>query len=897
MKRICSIILVLCMCMAWMPAFANSTDLDTAIFEVTSLGIFEGDGSGDLKLENTMTRAEFAKVIVVLSGMRNIVGTGNSPMKDVPADHWASGYIDYLITAGLMNGYPDGTFRPDATITLDECLKTILVVMGYEIVAKSRGGYPDGYYSVAVENKLVKGVVGHRKEAALRKDIIMIIYRALDVPYVDNNVSPSLKYYEKYYLTLRNTINKLEDLDDVTGIVTATSEVWLNAPNKHMEIGQIEINGHLYDVNPRIVDMAYKYIGQEVVAFYKFEESMLRPYIHNIQPTTRNEVIKVQAENVKKFSENEFSYKNPETGDEDSVALTGETRYIYNDRPVTRLTEDYKNISCGYYTIVDNDYDSSPEYVFAGEYTNYMIEKANSNGNVKVKYNGEADSVSTILTKSILFDFKNENSFAIKDANGKKLPYETLQEGMIISVYKNNYDSFMKVVVSDKDVITNCVTKKTSNNSKLTIDGTVYTLSYSPLADKVKLNEFYDFYIDAEGRIAFVEESPEHSLWKYGYIYKAGTAEGIGGNYEAMIIEAGKVVDRSEPDLENPDAVPSPITLCQNNGVTVVPVAKRINADGKNVDADEIESYVGAAVLYALDTEGNLRKLESVDKIGGADETTYYAKEKILHDNYGNSHFMIDADTQVLCIPTNSADEGDLMVQITLRNNATDPINAYGYDVNEETNAAKLLIIKDEMNKNTIEDIVFNTAEVAVISDAYSTFDENGDEYMSITLLAGGVVKTIDSLPIYKRPGIKDLKAGDIVFYKEDANGKFDNAEIVNNVHDAVLGGEGTSSTFYSQYIGYAEDVRMNQIGSDGTYRMHEIKLITDEGFATELHEIKTKNLPDIFIYDVEQDEVTPGTIDDIIPYAVPVENPETLVVLYTGEKDNGTMRAIVIMR
>ena len=897
MKRICSIILVLCMCMAWMPALANTTDLDTAIFEVTSLGIFEGDENGDLKLESTMTRAEFAKVIVVLSGLRNIIGAGNGTMKDVPAEHWASGYINYLTTAGLMNGYPDKTFRPDATITLDECIKTILVVMGYEIVAKSRGGYPDGYYSVAVENKLVKGVVGHRKEAALRKDIIMIIYRALDIPYVDNNVSPSLKYFEKYYLTLRNTINKLDDLDNVKGIVTATSDTWLNAPNKYMEIGQLEIEGLLYDVNPRIVDTAYKYIGQEVIAYYKYDDTMLRPYIHNLQPTIRNEVVKVQAEDVKKFNATEFTYKDPETGREDTFALTDETKYIYNDRPVIRLTESYKNISCGHYTIVNNDYDSTPEYVFAGEYTNYMIEKANANGSIRVNYNGEDDGNATLLSKSILFDLKRENSFTIKNSNGRTIPFESLQDGMVISLYKNDNDNFMKVVVSDKDVITSCVTKKTSNNKKVTIDGIDYALSYRLLADKIKLNEYYDFYIDAEGRIAFVEESLENSLWKMGYIYKAALSAGFAGDYEAMVIEAGKVIDRSEPDLENPDIVPSPITLCQNNSVSVVPVAKRVNADGRNVDAEEILSYVGIPVRFALDAAGNLRKVESLEEIGGADETTYYSKEKILHDNYGNRHFMIDENTQVICVPTNNADESDLMVQITLRNNATDPINAYGYEANEETNAAKLLIIKDEMDDNDIEDIVFNTSEVAVVSDAYSSFNEDGEEYLTVTLLAGGVIKTMDSLSLYKRPGIRGLQAGDIVFYKEDANGKFDNAEIVNNVHNAVLGEEGTTSTFYSQYIGYVEDIRMNQIGSDGTYRMHEIKLITDNGFAEELHEIKVKNMPDVFIYDVDNDEVYPGTIDDIIPYAVSVENPENIVVLYTGEKDSGTMRAIIILR
>ncbi len=46
---------------------------------------------------------------------------------DITSEHWAYGYVDELTTSGVINGYPDGTFRPEETISKAEFIK--LVVM------------------------------------------------------------------------------------------------------------------------------------------------------------------------------------------------------------------------------------------------------------------------------------------------------------------------------------------------------------------------------------------------------------------------------------------------------------------------------------------------------------------------------------------------------------------------------------------------------------------------------------------------------------------------------------------------------------------------------------------------------------------------------------------------
>lgn len=45
---------------------------------------------------------------------------------DVASEHWASSYITKLTESGVINGYPDGTFKPDATLTKGAFLKLIV---------------------------------------------------------------------------------------------------------------------------------------------------------------------------------------------------------------------------------------------------------------------------------------------------------------------------------------------------------------------------------------------------------------------------------------------------------------------------------------------------------------------------------------------------------------------------------------------------------------------------------------------------------------------------------------------------------------------------------------------------------------------------------------------------
>ena len=103
--------------------FSDASDdwYSKAINYVVGKGLISGYPNGTFKPNESITRAEFAQMI---SGYVKNEKAGSSDFKDVK-DHWAKDAIDKLYGNKNVNGYPDGSFKPNAKITRAEAV-TIL---------------------------------------------------------------------------------------------------------------------------------------------------------------------------------------------------------------------------------------------------------------------------------------------------------------------------------------------------------------------------------------------------------------------------------------------------------------------------------------------------------------------------------------------------------------------------------------------------------------------------------------------------------------------------------------------------------------------------------------------------------------------------------------------------
>lgn len=96
------------------PDVEESTPQGQAVYRLTDAGIVNGKSSGLFEPAGYLTRAQFVKVVNLLFGFQL---TSDQTFADVPAEYWACGQIQIAAQAGYIQGYPDGTFRPDGLLT------------------------------------------------------------------------------------------------------------------------------------------------------------------------------------------------------------------------------------------------------------------------------------------------------------------------------------------------------------------------------------------------------------------------------------------------------------------------------------------------------------------------------------------------------------------------------------------------------------------------------------------------------------------------------------------------------------------------------------------------------------------------------------------------------------
>ncbi|UQZ37574.1 phosphoesterase [Paenibacillus sp. PK3_47] len=104
----------------------------SAITAAVKLRIVDGYGDGSFRPNAPVTRAEFAAMIARAFGL----GSSTAPVTfQDTVSTWAAGYIGTLAEKGIVTGYEDGSFKPDARITRAEMVTIISRVLDLQVLA------------------------------------------------------------------------------------------------------------------------------------------------------------------------------------------------------------------------------------------------------------------------------------------------------------------------------------------------------------------------------------------------------------------------------------------------------------------------------------------------------------------------------------------------------------------------------------------------------------------------------------------------------------------------------------------------------------------------------------------------------------------------------------------
>ncbi len=90
-----------------------------SIADLFARGIVSGDENKMFFPDNNITRAEFCKMVTAVAGKTAAADSAVS-FADVAGEAWYYNYVIAAAQSGLINGYEDGTFRPDSNISRQE---------------------------------------------------------------------------------------------------------------------------------------------------------------------------------------------------------------------------------------------------------------------------------------------------------------------------------------------------------------------------------------------------------------------------------------------------------------------------------------------------------------------------------------------------------------------------------------------------------------------------------------------------------------------------------------------------------------------------------------------------------------------------------------------------------
>ena len=285
MKKVLSIVLSIAMvvCLAPTMAFAATTNAaqsnaaysdiegtacEGAVNVLSALKVVDGFTDGTYKPEQTVTRAQMAKLIVTALGVADYATAKTSKYTDMGAATWAIPYVEYASNLNIVNGVGNGKFNPNGTVTYEQAATMIVRALGYTDQCKEMNGtWPAIYVQKAMALGIFSDVVNGGANGATRGDIAVMLFNAIDLPevYADGDGATQYKSGSTTFTgsdgktfkgtSMLATLNKdaaapkygvvgADDADNavsnIRSLVAAVGKVYTNKDGDVLSIGDIK---------------------------------------------------------------------------------------------------------------------------------------------------------------------------------------------------------------------------------------------------------------------------------------------------------------------------------------------------------------------------------------------------------------------------------------------------------------------------------------------------------------------------------------------------------------------------------------------------------------------------------------------------------------------------------
>ncbi|WP_103109800.1 S-layer homology domain-containing protein [Brevibacillus reuszeri] len=528
--------------------------MEKTVKRLEALGLVAGYGNGDYGVDRTITRAEFATLIVRARGLEQgaKLAQFNKTYTDVNSTDWFAGFVNVASGEEIVKGFPDKSFKPQNQVTYAEAVTMIVRALGYE-PSVNTSAWPNNMISKASELNIAKGI-SNPNNAAVRGDVFKMLDNALRVDLMEQKefgTDIRFEITDKTLLTkyLKVTVRDMDwaheagnDSDDLP-LVTNVPAIGLGK----IKANEVTLNGKdagLGNTTYKVADgiNPNEYDGQKVQVWIKDDRENVIVWMEGsedeevVMDRVSDFFVKgkayTDATGLSKSDLDDMKLELDASGK--SYRLTKDTKVTYNftryNDPVDGLKKIIKDKGSDTYgvKVVLND---ANEIAYIHVIDDQTIDKSVKGVKYGSKVISKIDADKKKLTNLDSSKFNeledlDEGKDFIVFLDGKPAKFSDLKELDVYSIYYADGDEDKYLIFANRNVVEGKVEKVVSRNSKdirVTVGGKtmkVYTnASYSENSNKdVKKidssnldlisnldGEEVKLYLDASGRVRHIE--------------------------------------------------------------------------------------------------------------------------------------------------------------------------------------------------------------------------------------------------------------------------------------------------------------------------------------------------------------------------------------------------------
>jgi len=833
------------------------------------------------------TRGEFASMIAKVMYMNPAIKVSNSvyTFYDVVEEHPNYEEIELLAKAGIIIGNGNGYFYPDRAITVSEASKMIVLALRYDLMVT------DGnYQAVAISRKLFDGVE-FTDNGFTHENAAIIISNMLGAPYDEfEGINGNLTFSGETYM------ERCLGIYEHTGVVTDDGLTSLTG-DTGVEEGFIKVDNKVYSYS----GSTNKLIGRKVVVYYRNSRvSSKWCDAVSVKTLASTDTITLDSDDITGFDNYTYRFEDAKGKKKDyKISPTANIRYngriLKFDRPVTgEEFNDLMYVKTGSVDLVDTD-GGAYDFVDIVSYKSMVV------GSV---FEVDKDKF-VIYSQTDKGDFINvdyeDTDYVITDTNGNEIYLDMIKKDDVISYAVSHNGEWAKIIVSNT-IFSKGIDEITDKS--IVINGTEYKIAPEYNA-YVSIGSVGKVYLNFRGEVVYISQgSGDGILALFGGYDETG---GLSGKLKVQVFtEQGNLVELAIDDKVTIDG------------------QKRTASQAKEFFTKKDLMFKVVSVVY--DSEKVLKKLDTpysdCDSIIGYDpqyesrDTIHYVKNAkdqagtAFPFNYYNTTFggeiIVDGNTVVFAYPGDATNLEDVFLASVTEKYFVDQLNHYtfsAYSRKENSVYAEAVTLKGMDRKYDFSQSTYTSnPSLGVVTKITNTSNSAGELAQKVYIETGSkivqyITEDMDTLKCSKwNSKLCDIEVGDIVKFIVPSDNVLYTKAIMPlydmSADEIVSYGELKNDTWSARgYMRITEAYCVNILDGIVEYTLNPPDEVIDYN-NTKTYAFRMADTP-LLVFDKERQEVSGGSINDMIASVVDAQNATKFYYL----SDIGKPVAIVVYK